>query len=198
VPLPRLPGLLLVACCSAVLLSGCGKSTHAVRAESASALVLHDDDLAAPFSPFYVGAPTHLDTAGTSRANATRYGRKGGWIARFHRAGSPQTRGPLVVESRADVFGGSDGATRDLAAYRRDFAAVPGDSAVSEVPRVGEETTAWTSLRAGTLSTRFYRIAWRDRNVTASIVVDGFADKVTLADAVRLARAQELRIGAAP
>jgi hypothetical protein len=199
VPLLRLPGVvLLVICCIAVLLAGCGNTTHSVRADSASALVLRDGDLAAPFSAFYAGAPTRLDTAGTSRASATRYGRKAGWIARFHRAGSPQTRGPLVVESRADVFADSRGATRDLAAYRRDFAAVPGDRAVAQVPRVGDETTAWTSLRTGTLATRFYRIAWRDRNVTASIVVDGFAGKVTLVDAVTLARAQEVRIAAAP
>jgi hypothetical protein len=181
-------GLLLVC---AVALAGCGSSTHNVSGDDLSKLVLHDGDLPPGFSSFYVGRQTRLDNSGSARASDTRFHRLGGWIARYHRAGSARTRGPLVVESRADVFAGGDDAKRDLGLYRVDFSRSPGGSGVPQVPRIGDETIAVTFTQPGQLTTRFYRLAWRDRNVTASVLVDGFDGKVSLADAVGLARQQE-------
>ena len=48
-----------------------------------------------------------------------------------------------------------------------------------------------TFTQPGAVATRYYRIAWRDRNVTASLVVSGFDGKISLAQAVALAQKQE-------
>jgi hypothetical protein len=178
------------------LLAGCGSSSHNVSQKDLPKLVLRDIDLPPAFSSFYSGAQTRLDNSGSARADVTRFHRDGGWIARYHRAGSASTRGPLVVESRVDVFGGSGDAKRDLALYLVDFSRAPGHSTVSEVPRIGDEAIAVTFTQPGQLTTRFYRIAWRDRNVTASVLVDGFDGKVSLTDAVSLAQKQERLIAA--
>jgi hypothetical protein len=44
---------------------------------------------------------------------------------------------------------------------------------------------------------RYVSVAWRDRNVSALVVVSGFAPGATVNDAVALARKQELRLKAA-
>ena len=185
---------MIVRLCGALacvlVVAACG-SSHNVSEQRLSGIVLQQSDLARAFTPFYVGAQARLDNQGTARSDATRFGRKGGWIARYHRAGSVRTRGPLVVESRADVFSGADGAKSDLGLYRVDFSRIPGSPPSVQVPRLGDESIGVTFTRPGPLKTRFYRIAWRDRNVTASIVVDGFEGKMSLADAVALARKQE-------
>ena len=53
-----------------------------------------------------------------------------------------------------------------------------------------------TFLQTGAKPVRFFTIAWRDRNATASVTVEGFGGRVTLAEAVALARKQEARIAA--
>jgi hypothetical protein len=44
---------------------------------------------------------------------------------------------------------------------------------------------------------RFYVIAWRYRNATASVTVEGFDGHVQPADAIGLARRQQARLAAA-
>jgi hypothetical protein len=44
---------------------------------------------------------------------------------------------------------------------------------------------------------RFYSVAWRDGSVTALVRVNGFDGRLTLSDALALARAQEERISSA-
>jgi hypothetical protein len=180
-----------------VALAGCGGGSGGIPADRASALVLHQPDLRGPFSSFYVGPVVRLDTVGTPRADPGRWGRKGGWIARFRRAGSATTKGPLVVESRVDVFGGDGGAKDDLAAYRRTFERVGGTARLVPAPAIGDESVAMTSVQGGLNAVRFYTVAWRDRNATASVAVNGFDGRLTLADAVALARSQERRLGGA-
>ena len=48
-----------------------------------------------------------------------------------------------------------------------------------------------TFVQASSKPLRFYRIAWRDRNVTASVILEGFDGKLRLDQALALARRQE-------
>ena len=71
------------------------------------------------------------------------------------------------------------------------------DARLVRVPVIGDDAVAMTTIQQGLGKVRFYTVAWRDRNATASVSINGFAPGVTLADAVALARAQERRVGAA-
>jgi hypothetical protein len=179
------------------LLAACGGSaTPTVPPSKLPKLVLQPQDLHGPFTAFDVGRQTRLDRVAGPRSDPERFGRQGGWKARYNRPGSATTRGPLVVESRADVFKDAAGATRDLAAYRAQFARQPG-ARPFRVARLGAAATAVAQQRPGRPAARFVSVAWRDGNVTASVVVNGFAQGLRTADAVALARAQERRIAAA-
>jgi hypothetical protein len=179
-----------------VLLAACGGGAKPVPPSQLPKLVLQQSDLHGPFASFDVGRQTQLDRVPGPRSNPERFGREGGWKARFNRPGSAATRGPLVVESRADVFKGADGARRDLAAYRVQFAQQPGARRL-RVARVGAATTAMLQQRSGNPAARFISIAWRDGNVSASVTVNGFAPGLQPADAMALARAQERRVARA-
>jgi hypothetical protein len=175
-----------------IALAGCGSSSHSISADDVSRLVLRQRDLGRPFASFYAGPPAKLDTKGTPRSDPGRFGRKGGWVARYHRPGSAATPGPLVVESRVDVFKSAGGATDDLAAYRDAL----GVGAVQPlqpvaVPKLGAEAIGLTFVQPGTKPLRFYRLAWRYRNATASITAEGFEGNLTVRDAVALARKQQ-------
>ena len=174
------------------LVAGCAGGGKRISEAKLSHLVLREQDLPPIFSPFYVGKQTRLDNNGTARADPARYGRKGGWITRYNRPGSSDTRGPLVIESRADLFDAAGGAKDDLAAYRIDFSRIPGsDLRVLSLPKLGDAALGVTFVRPGAKLVRFFRIAWRDRNVSASVTVQGFGSKLTLAEALALARKQE-------
>jgi hypothetical protein len=173
-------------------LAGCGGS-HGISAKNLGRFVLQQKDVGPAFEAFNSGPQTTLDNQGTPRADPARFGREGGWIARFHRAGSAQTRGPLVVESRVDVFKSTGGAKSDLGAYRTLLGDLPGARTIA-APQVGDAAAAVTFTQAGALPLRFYRIAWRYRNATASVTVEGFDKKVREADAVALARKQQARL----
>lgn len=188
----RLLPLTLVVCLG---LAACGGGGPTIPKDSLSKLVLRRQDVGRSFAPFSSGAQTPIDNQGTLRADASRYGREGGWIVRFHRAGSTSTSGPLVVESRADLFGGSGGAKKDLDLYRQMFASSPGSAHRSLSPQsLGDEATGDTFLQPGPKPVRFYRIAWRFANATAAVTLEGFDGKLTQADALRLARKQQRRL----
>jgi hypothetical protein len=187
--------LLPLALLLAFGLTACGGGGPTISKESLSTLVLHRHDLGKTFVPFSTGEQAPIDNQGTPRSDATRYGREGGWIARFHRAGSTSTAGPLVVESRADLFGGSGGAKNDLDLYRQMFASSPGSAHRSLSPTaLGAEAVGDTFLQPGAKPVRFYRIAWRFENATAAVTLEGFDGKLTQADALRLARKQQRRL----
>jgi hypothetical protein len=177
-----------------LVIAACGGSSK-ISSKGLGKLVLQPSDIGTPFASFGDGPQITLDNAGTPRADPTRYGREGGWIARYHRSGTKATKGPLVVESRVDVFKSDGGAKSDFGEYRTMLVHQPGAAPRSLAPpAVGDETVETTFAQAGVLAVRFFRIAWRYRNATASVTVQGWDGKVTRADAERLAREQQARL----
>jgi hypothetical protein len=182
---------IVVLCLVTVVLAACGGGGRTVASADLSSLVLGQKDVGA-FASFYDGPQIGLDNAGTVRSDPQRYGREGGWVSRYHRGGSPSTPGPLVIESRADVFKNADGAKTDLAAYADVLKATPG----AHLERlgslkIGDGGVGVTFVQASSKPLRFYRIAWRDRNVTASVLVEGFDGKLGFDQALGFARKQE-------
>jgi hypothetical protein len=174
-------------------IAGCsGGEEQAVPTERLSRLVLQPADLSSAYLRFDEGEQGRADAPQGARADPGRFGREGGWKARYRRPGPATTRGPLVIESRADVFVGDDGAKKDFEALAQDIAAT-GTAEKLEAPSVGDETIAVTLVQpAQPRPVRFFTVAWRYRNVTATIVLNGF--DVSLGDAVSLARKQQRRI----
>jgi hypothetical protein len=180
-------GILFAA---AAVLAGCSGDSDeepSLAKGSLPALVLQIGDVGRPFVQFDGGPQTARDLRPATEADPTRFGRVGGWKARFRRPGTPATEGPLVIESKADVFEDDDGAEGDLDSHEEELAELePVDA-----PAVGEETVALTS-RQGEL--RFFTIAWRYRNATASVTVNGFDGQVTLDHVRELAVKQQRRL----
>ena len=112
---------------------------------------------------------------------------------RYTRAAAPTTHGPQVIESSVHVFGShraaDAGVDDELAALRRR----PGWMPIDE-PGVGDESFAGTLVRGGV---RYYEVFWRDSNATASLHVNGFEQRLPLADVLELARKQQRRIAQA-
>jgi hypothetical protein len=175
-----------------VLLAACD-SGSTIGASKLSQLVLAESDMPG-FASFYKGPQVRLDNQGTNRADASRYGREGGWIIRLRRTDSTTTSGPLVVESRADLFKTTDGARSDFSAYQSLLSKAGSDQKGFDVRGLGQDSKGVTFTQAGGRTLRFFRIAWRDRNATASILVEGFDGDITEAEATALARKQEKRI----
>jgi hypothetical protein len=126
-------------------------------------------------------------------ASGLGFGRQGGWHARYRREGPQDARGPLVVESTADVFRDADGAARELDAWRR----LAAPERPLRVPQVGTESVGSTTRQdslAGVV--RFYRITFSTANATGSVTVQGLDGRLSVTDATRLARAQQRRIKA--
>jgi hypothetical protein len=189
---------LRVSLVTVVALAACGGSADkTVKPAQLPKLVLQPRDLSGAFTAFDVGRQVRVDQVRGPRGDPSRFGREGGWKARYNRPGSATTRGPLVVESRADVFKDAAGATKDLAAYRAQFAAQPGGPKPFRVTRLGQGATATLLDRPGRPAARFVSVAWRDGNVTASVTANGFARGLRTGDVVALARAQERHIAAA-
>ena len=190
----------------ALLLSGCfgddADDEDRIAATEMPVLVLQPDDLSAEFVQFDVGPQGSADLVPGPREDASRFDRDGGYKARYRRAGDATTAGPLVVESRADVFASSDGAERDVGAYLEEYERMVREAAgataeVIDAPTIGEETVAMTLHQdSGTNPVRYFAIAWRDHNVTASILVSGFEGKIDIDEASALAEKQQLRIAA--
>ena len=186
---------LALAVASLALLAGCSdaREEELVSAKRLPTLVLQPSDLPTSFVRFDHGRIGFTDIQGGPRGDERRFGREGGWKARYKRAGSAETRGPLVVVSFADVFRSTDGARKDLDAYEREFR--DGRWSAVEAATVGDASAAVTLRQgSGSAGLRYYAIVWRERNVTASLEVSGFEGKISLEDALELARRQERRI----
>jgi hypothetical protein len=151
-------------------------------------LVLQPEDVGRGFFRFDEGAQGSADTPGGNRSDRARFGRVQGWKARYRRPGSPQTKGPLVIESRADLFESADGAAEELEAIEEnDFAAL-------DDPELGDDARAFQSRQSATgEGVRNYLIAWREDNVTSLLLVSGFEGKITFENALELARKQARR-----
>jgi hypothetical protein len=147
------------------------------------------------FLRFDEGRQILVDSPGGRRADPARFGRQEGWKARYRRRGSREIAGPIVVESRADVFESSDGAKEDLDAARADLGGSELDWQPIDEPGLGDESFAATHVEPGLgKGVRYYQVYWRDANVTASISANGFDGSFPLSDALELARKQEQRI----
>jgi hypothetical protein len=173
----------------AVALAGCGGShrpSHTLGAAGLAATVLQPADVPT-FEQFVDGPQTRSDAHPGPRSDPTRFGRTGGWIARYRATSTPK-RGPLVIESRTDVFGSGGDASKDLEAYRDEYAQQVGARTLPS-PAVGDAAIADAF---GAASDRFVLVAWTYGNATASVVVEGFS--VRLRDALRLARDQQRRL----
>lgn len=184
------------------VLAACGGGGNgaAISTDSLSDLVLQPKDMQG-FTQFDWGRQVTLDNSAGARRDPARFGREGGWKARYRRRGTPDTTGPLVVESRADLFDGESGAKKDLAAYNTDLAAAFADAPAGSHrifgTGLGDASVAITTTMPGLTPSRFFRIAWRYRNATASVLVQGFEKKIAFAGALRLARIQQRHLVAA-
>lgn len=194
-PLPSCAMKVTALVAAALLLAGCslgdGGGASIERAEL-EGLVVQPEDLSAAFSQFDEGRQGIADRPTGERSDPTRFGRIDGWKSRFRRAGSAQTKGPLVIASLADLFESTDGAKDELEAVEQSgFEAI-------DAPELGDEARAWESLQGGGASgVRYYLIAWREENATASLLVSGFEGRLTFEDALDLARKQAERMARA-
>jgi hypothetical protein len=171
-------------------------SSSRMSRDELARLVLQQGDLPAVFELFDEGRQLRADLPMGARADPTRFGRVEGWKARYRRSGTPQTSGPLVVESRVDLFDSSEGADDDLEAYKLDQEEAEG-TRLLKVPKLGDEAFVVTLTQPGASSrVRFYLVAWREDDVAASLFVNGFDGKLTLEHALELARKQQRRIQA--
>lgn len=194
----RLPVLILAA----LLLAGCsgddgGGGGSTVSASKGEDLVLSSADVGKPFTQFDQGEQQRTDMA-PPRDDPSRFHRQGGWKARFGRNGTVTTKGPLVIESRADLFESTGDANEDFDLYKEtldELAFGAAGQTVEAAPTLGEEAHAVT-FRQGLKPTavRNYAVAWRQGNVTGYVLANGFDGRLTLADVVELARKQEKRI----
>jgi hypothetical protein len=190
----------------ALLLGGCvgGTDEKQIDRSAVSTLVLAPGDLSDVWVPFNSGRQVRADAPAGTRSNPQRFGRLDGWIARFRRPGSQKTSGPLVIESRADLFESADGARDELSTARSELGTAIGARPAAEPladPAIGEEALAATMLQrssgGGIPDVRFYLISWRHKNLVASIFDNGFDGNLTLGQTLDLARAQERRIARA-
>jgi hypothetical protein len=131
----------------ALVLGGCvvGKDEKQIDRAAVSKLVLAQADLSDAWVPFNSGRQVRADAPAGTRSNPQRFGRLDGWIARFRRPGSQQTSGPLVIESRADLFDSTDGARDELSTARSEVGTRIGARPVAEPladPTIGDEAFA--------------------------------------------------------
>lgn len=184
----------------AAILSACAtapspSATALIPSAALPSLVLQPADVPPAMVQFDHGAITNADRPSGPRADPARFGRLGGQKARYRQPSGEEASGPLVIVSFVDLFPSMDAAAQDLAAYREEFdndvAASEGNAESLPAPSIGDEAVAIAILQPGGVGgVRFYRIAWRSANATASLTVQGFEGEVELSDAVRLAQRQ--------
>jgi hypothetical protein len=177
----------------AALATGCGKRENLIALKRLSKLVLQPRDMGPGFLRFDVGEQTFTDARRGPRFDPNRFGREGGWKARYRRTGSAVMSGPLVIESRADLFDSAGGAKKDLAAYDEEFRSTIAGSVGRRIDAstLGPDAVA-ISFRQGMV--RYFRLAWRERNATGYVSVSGFEGRIDVEPAARLARKQRARM----
>ena len=179
---------LLAGAAVVLTFAGCafGGDSASVEADELDATVLHSEDLPRVFVSFDEGP---LQVADAPRGES-------GWKARYRRSGSPDTSGPLVIESRVDRVIDEEAAAQVLAAQARRLRADGGWSE-EDVSPLGAESFAFRQREEAVNAVDYFVVVWREANVVASLTISGFAGKVRLGDAVELARKQQRRVDAA-
>lgn len=177
--------------------SGDDESGSGLPATVGPKLVLAEEDVSRPFIKFDEGEQRRTDMA-PPRDDPDRFHREGGWKSRFQRGGGVRTEGPIVIESRADLFADAGGANEDFDLYKEaldELAFGAAGNQVEPAPDLGEESHAVT-FRQGVppSAVRYYAVAWRQGNVTAYVTANGFDRRMTLSHVLDLARKQEARI----
>jgi hypothetical protein len=178
---------------AAAVVAGCAgdsDESSGIPEQALAKTVLQLADLPEPFLQFDEGRQSRTDTTGPLRTNPARFGRIDGWKARFRRPGTQTTAGPLVIESRVDLFETADGAVKDLGAYRKELRGADGGRVLT-LPLLGAEAVGITFRED---RVRFFRIAWRHENATALLFVNGFDGRLQLGDVLALARKQQRRL----
>ena len=177
--------------------AGCmGGDSAAIDKAELKGLVLQPSDLPKTFVRFDEGRQTRIDQPGGTVAEVDRYGREDGWKARYRRPGSSTSKGPLVIDSKVDVFGDSDGAEKELAAERDDV--VEGLRVEGDADGLGDESFVATGIQgSGRFAVRSYLVGWRHENAAATVLANGFEGKFTRGQALELARKQQARLAAA-
>jgi hypothetical protein len=180
---------------AAVLVSAGCLGGDRLAEEDLPRIVLLPSDLPAGFGRFDAGPVTSSRLGAGSGDDPGRFGKVGGWTASYRRAGAtPATAGPLVVVSTADVFESPEGAEGSLAAFQAEAQSAGrqgrGPAREVDAPEIGEETLALVRRQEGIQPVLFFTIAWRWSNATGTVAVSGFESRVSLSDAVDLARAQ--------
>jgi hypothetical protein len=168
-----------------------------IGADALPQLVLQPSDLTPDWTRFDAGRQRLADAPPGDRADPTRFGREGGWIARYRRPGSSETAGPLVVESRADLFESVGGAEDDFDAALADIERLGQAGSESiDTSDLGDEARGVGSVgEPGQL--QFFTIVWRDGNVTATLTANGFHGRLLPEHVVRLAEKQQARMARA-
>jgi hypothetical protein len=180
-------------CVIVAAVAGCsyGDDESSLGRGELSRMVLQPEDVARVFTRFDVGPQAFADAPTGSRSDPARFGRIAGWKARYRRRGTAETSGPLVIESRADVFDSSSGADDELDAARSDLT---DEWKPIDDPGLGDESFAATSVQPGFARVRHFQVVWREDNATGSLSVNGFDGRLSLSDALELARKQQRRI----
>jgi hypothetical protein len=183
--------LLLVA-----IAAGCarGGEEQLLQQSQLPQLVLKPADLDKEWTQFDEGRQLRADALPGARSDPNRFERQGGWKARFRRPGSPATVGPLVVESRADLFAAVSGAEEDFDAAVDALEQGAAPSRPVETLDLGDEARLFATGggEPGALTT--VTIAWREQNVVAVMTANGFSGKLVPAQVVALARKQQQRL----
>ena len=175
----------------ALVLSGCSGDAQSVAEVDLADVVLQPADLPGSFERFDEGRQARADQPEGERVDATRFGRLGGWKSRFRRRGGAELRGPLVIESRADIFESAGGAEDELDAIADEHSVEPGDRGV------GDEALVVSARQAGfPRPLRTFVVYWRSANVVGAVTTNGFQGRLSEKDALRLARRQQERIAA--
>ena len=175
-----------------LVLAGCSGDSSNVAKADLPEVVLQPADLSGSFERFDEGRQASADQPEGARADRARFGRVDGWKSRYRRRGGVEIRGPLVIESRADLFESSGGAEDELDEIARGRAVEPRDR------DLGDEAVVVSTTQAGfPRPLRTFVVYWRSANVVGAITTNGFQGRVSEKDALRLARRQQARIAAA-
>ena len=175
--------------------AACGSSGARIAKSKLPSLVISSSDLGKRYSEFVNRRQLPIDAHEGPRSDVRRFHRIDGWVARYRLlTRTVHVRGPIVVESRADLFASIGDAKRDLDAYAEEYRTLTTTAGGKQLdaPTIGDGARAFTF---GSASDIFYVVAWREANATASVVVEG--SRVGLRDAVALARKQQRRLVAA-